>query len=256
MYDLVNLNNKQIIVTGASSGIGKETVKLLDRLGAKTILIARREEKLKNVISDLQNNESCYYSTDLSQLDVIEELVKRIVSEHGPLDGFVHSAGVSSSRPLKTIKPDVLHKVMAINFYSFVEFVRCISVKKRFSENGCNIVGISSVASMRGNSSKTAYSASKAAMDAAVRCMAKELANKKFRVNTVAPGLIETDMYNAFLDKGESSKDAERVMAKQYLGVGKPIDVANLTAFLLSDASCFITGATIGVEGGRLAVEG
>ena len=104
-----------------------------------------------------------------------------------------------------------------------------------------------------GNSSKTAYCASKAAMDAAVRCMAKELANKHIRVNTVAPSFIETDIYDSFLEKGEGSKDVELTMARQYLGLGQPSDVANLTAFLLSEASRFITGSTIGVDGGKLS---
>lgn len=253
MHNLVNLKDKQILVTGASSGIGRGIVELLDQLEAKTILVARREENLNEIVDGLQNKESCYYAADLSHLDSIEELIKKIVSENGTLDGFVHSAGITSSRPLKTIKPNILDEVMKINFYSFVEICRCISVKKRFSETGCNIVGISSTSSIQGNSSKTAYCASKAAMDAAARCMAKELSNKNIRVNTVAPAFIKTDLYDAFLQKGEGSKDAEMVMARQYLGLGEPMDVANLVAFLLSDASRFITGATIGVDGGKLS---
>lgn len=253
MYNLVDLKGKQVLVTGASSGIGKEIAVLLDRLEAKTILVARRDENLQQIVAELQNTESCYYAADLSELDTIEGLIKQIVAEHGPLDGFVHSAGISSSRPLKMIKPAVLDQVMKINFYSFVELCRCITVRKRFSETGCNIVGISSTASILGNSSKTAYCASKAAMDAAVRCMAKELANKHIRVNTVAPAFIETDIYSSFLEKGEGSEDVEITMARQYLGLGQPLDVANTVAFLLSEASRFITGATIGVDGGKLS---
>lgn len=253
MYNLVDLRGKQILVTGASSGIGKEIAILLDSLEAKTILVARRIDNLKEVIAGMRNKESCYYAADLYELDAIEGLIKQIVAEHGVLDGFVHSAGITSSRPLKTIKPDILDQVMKINFYSFIELCRCITAKKRFSETGCNIVGISSTSSIQGNSSKTAYAASKAAMDAAVRCMAKELADKHIRVNTVAPAFIATEMYDSFLKKGEGSKDMEIVMARQYLGLGKPIDVANTVAFLLSDASRFITGATIGVDGGKLS---
>lgn len=253
MYNLVDLRGKTILVTGASSGIGKEIAILLDRLEAKTILVARREKNLQEIVTRLQNKESCYYVADLSDLDAVEGLIKQIVTEHGSLDGFVHSVGVSSSRPLRTIKPDILDQVMKINFYSFVELCRCITARKRFSETGCNIVGISSVASIQGNSSKTAYCASKAAMDAAVRCMAKELASKHIRVNTVAPALVETDIYNSFLEKSEGSKDAEMVMGRQYLGIGQTLDVANAVAFLLSDASRFITGSTIGVDGGRLS---
>lgn len=252
MYNLVDLKDKNILITGASSGIGRCIAELLDKLGARVILIARREDKLKEVLNGLENEKSCYYVTDLNELDKIEELIKQIVAEQGVLNGFVHSAGIARTRPLKMIKSNILHEVMTVNFYSFVELCRCISVKKRFSEAGCNIVGISSVASIQGNSSKTAYAASKAAMDAAVRCMAKELADKKFRINTVAPALIETDIYNTFTNYSKGSSDAEMIMARQYLGLGKPEDVANVVAFLLSDASSFITGSTIGVDGGRL----
>lgn len=253
MHNLVDLKGKRILVTGASSGIGKEIAVLLDRLEAETVLVARREENLQEIVTGLQVKKSCYYTADLSELNKIEGLIKQIVAVRGPLDGFVHSAGIASSRPLKTIKPDILDQVMKINFYSFVELCRCITARKRFSETGCNIVGISSTGSILGNSSKTAYCASKAAMDAAVRCMAKELANKHIRVNTVAPSFIETDIYDSFLEKGEGSKDVELTMARQYLGLGQPSDVANLTVFLLSEASRFITGSTIGVDGGKLS---
>lgn len=206
MHNLVDLKGKRILVTGASSGIGKEIAVLLDRLEAETILVARREENLQEIVTGLQVEKSCYYTADLSELNKIEGLIKQIVAERGPLDGFVHSAGIASSRPLKTIKPDILDQVMKINFYSFVELCRCITARKRFSETGCNIVGISSTGSILGNSSKTAYCASKAAMDAAVRCMAKELANKHIRVNTVAPSFIETDIYDSFFGKGRRLK--------------------------------------------------
>ena len=253
MYSVVDLKDKTILVTGASSGIGAGIVELLDKLEAKVIMVSRRADKLEEIHSRLANKQSCYHVADLSELEEIEGLVKRIIDENGPLDGFVHSAGITSSRPLKTIKPQVLDEVMKINFYSFVEICRCITVRKRFSEQGLNIVGISSTSSIQGNSSKTAYCASKAAMDAAVRCMAKELAGKGIRVNTVAPAFIDTGLYNAFLEKGEGSKDAEIIMARQYLGLGKTGDVANVVAFLLSDASRFITGSTIGVDGGKLS---
>lgn len=253
MHTVVNLKDKTILVTGASSGIGAGIVELLDKLETKVVMVARREDKLEQLKSKLKNPHSSYVTADLAKLDTIEELVKEIVNDNGPLDGFVHCAGITSSRPLKTIKPDVLDKVMKINFYSFVELCRCLTVKKRFSDKGFNIVGISSTSSIQGNTSKTAYSASKAAMDAAVRCMAKELAGKGIRVNTIAPAFIGTEMYEKFLDKGEDSKDAELVMARQYLGLGKVEDVANMAVFLLSDASRFITGSTLGVDGGKLS---
>lgn len=256
MYNLVNLKDKTILITGASSGIGQAIAELLDKLEARVILVARREDKLREVLAGLNNQSSCYYVADLSKLDGIEELIKGIIAEQGALDGFVHSAGIGSSRPLKTIKPNILQEVMSINFSSFVEICRCISIKKRYAESGCSIVGISSIASCQGNASKTAYSASKAAMDAAVRCMAKELSVKGFRVNTVMPGWIETAIYEQHMQNAKDSADVEAVRARQYLGVGKPVDVANLVAFLLSDAARLITGASLDVTGGALNMLG
>lgn len=247
----MELSGKRILVAGASSGIGRETAILCAMLGADVMCVARREELLREVVSGLTPG-SRYYVHDISELESIDGLIKKIVEENGPLDGFVHSAGVGSYRPLSLLKPEALQDVMQVNFYSFVELVRALTKKKRFNE-GFSIVGISSISSIVGNQSKTAYSASKAAMDGAVRCMAKELAPKKIRVNTIAPALIRTALLDKFLESGSDSEDAREILGRQYLGVGEPSDVANTAAFLLSGASKFITGSTIAVDGGRLS---
>ena len=252
MINPMNLTDKRILVTGASSGIGRETSILLSKLGAHVIMIARRLPQLEETFTNLEGTDHKYYSYDLSDTNGIDEYIQKVISENGKLDGFVHSAGVGSSRPLKMLKPDYVDEVMRINFYSFIEIVRCITKKGNFNE-GMSIVGVSSVASLQGNQSKTVYCASKAAMDAAVRCMAKELSSKKIRVNTVMPSLIKTPIFDTFLDQGLDSEDAKNVMARQYLGVGETIDVANTIAFLLSNASKFVTGTSIAVDGGRLS---
>lgn len=252
MYNVVDLTGKQIFITGASSGMGKETAILCSKLGAKVVLAARNEEKLREVINCLEGSEHHYYPFDLRNIDDIEEFIKNIISETGPMDGFVHSAGVGSTRPLKLLKPSSLVEVMTINYYSFIEIIRCLTKKKHFNE-GMSIVGISSISSKQGNQTKTAYCASKAAMDASVRCLAKELAGNHIRVNTVNPALINTDIYKQFLDNSGNSKDAQNIMERQYLGLGEPIDVANMIAFLLSDAARFITGSSVDIDGGRLS---
>ncbi len=252
MKNLVNLAEKKILVTGASSGIGAETAVLCSQLGAKVVLVARREDKLQEVMMKLKSDGHRYFAFDLSYVDEIEGFIKSLISEVGPLDGFVHSAGIGSTRPLKMIKPAHLRDVLYINFYSIVEIVRCITKKNCFNL-GMSIVGISSVASSQGNQAKTAYCASKAAMDAVVRCFAKELAPNNIRANTVCPGMINTDIYDKFKDNAGDSYDAEVRMYRQYLGLGEPEDVANMIAFLLSDAARLITGSNIGVDGGMLS---
>ena len=252
MKNIIDLNNKTILVTGASSGMGAEIAVLCSQLGARVILVARREDKLKEVISQLEGEGHMLFSFDLGNVDAIEPFIKSIIDDIGPIDGFVHSAGISSSRPLKMIKPIHLQEVMNINFNSFVEITRCIVKKKGFN-SGFSIVGISSISSTLGNQAKTAYCASKAAMDAAVRCFAKELAPSGVRANTVCPGMINTDIYRKFKDNAGDSYDAKMRMDRQYLGLGEPIDVANMVVFLLSDASRMITGANIGIDGGMLS---
>ena len=252
MHNVVNLTNKRIIVTGASSGIGMETAILCSKLGAKLILISRNNNKLEHVISLLEGNGHTYYPFDLNNLDDIEALIKKIVSDVGEIDGFVHSAGIGSTRPIKSLKPQFLSEVMSINYFSFIELIRCITKKNHFSE-GLSIVGVSSISSQQGNKAKTAYCASKAAMDASVRCLAKELSEKKIRVNTVNPALIKTDIYQQFLNNSGDSDDAKAILARQYLGLGEPLDVANMIAFLLSNAAKFITGSSVNIDGGRLS---
>ncbi|MBQ3225438.1 MAG: SDR family oxidoreductase [Clostridia bacterium] len=252
MINVIDLTDKRILITGASSGMGKETAILCSKLGAKLILVSRNEDKLKETLACLEGDGHCYFPFDLSRVDEIDAFIKELITQCGPLDGFVHSAGVGSSRPIKLLKPSALREVMELNFYSFVEIIRCVTKRNCYRE-GMSIVGISSISSKQGNQAKTAYSASKAAMDAATRCLAKELWKQNVRVNTVNPALIQTDMFQSFLDNGGDSEDAKNVLLRQYAGLGEPIDVANMIAYLLSDASKFITGTNVMLDGGRMS---
>ncbi len=249
---LIDLTGKKILVAGASSGIGAETARLLSQLGASVILVARREQQLQETMATLAGDGHAYYSQDLAHLDEIEPFVKHVVDEKGALDGYVHCAGISIYRPISLFTPEVVREVMDINFGSFIEMVRCLTKKKRFN-SGMSIVGVSSVAAQQGNQTKTAYAASKAAMDAAVRCLGKELAPKEIRINTVAPALIRTAIFDELKESNVGAGDTENIIARQYLGIGEPQDVANMIAFLLSNASKFISGSTMSVDGGRLS---
>jgi len=250
MYNLVDLSGKRIIVIGASSGIGKQTAITLSRLGAKITLVARNEEKLKEVSELLEGDGHDYFPSDVSVVDEIENLVKAIVAKNGPIDGMVYSAGIGSAMPLMQSKPEKVQSAFDVNFFGFFETVRQCSRKGRFNP-GMRIVAVSSCASIRGDKSKAIYSSSKAAMDSAVRCMAKELAEKGICVNSVAPSMTATELYEKYLEKyGEDSKSNTELMSRQYLGIASTDDVANAIAFLLSPAARFITGITMPVDGG------
>lgn len=247
-----DFSNKKFLVSGAG-GIGAETAKLLNSCGASIILLDISEDNLNSVIVSLGKGDNKAYICDFSNIDGIEQVIKQIVAENGPVDGFVHCVGIGSVRPLKMSKYDFMLKVMNINFFSFVEIVRCLSSKGRYNPEGMNVVGVSALGAFLGNSTKTAYCASKGAMNAAVRCMAKELAPKKIRVNTVAPGVTDTPMARAAEDYGSDSEEHRMILARQYMGVCQPLDIANTIAFLLSDMSRMITGNCIAVDGGKLS---
>ncbi len=252
MINPMDLSGKHILITGASSGIGKATAIHLSKLGAKLALIARNEEKLKDTIKLLEGEGHDMYKIDLKEVNLIESLVNKIVDNNGPLDGLVHCAGIGTMRPLSMTKPDFLHDMMLVNYYSFVELIRCASKKNKYRE-GASFIGMSSAGSQYGDKSKVAYCSSKAAMDSATRCMAKELAYKKIRVNTIVAGFIRTDMYDEYIETaGEEAVDSN-ILLNQYLGIGDTIDIANAMAYLLSDASKFITGTGFVVDGGYLS---
>ena len=166
------------------------------------------------------------------------------------MDGLVYSAGLGTAIPLMQSKPERVQDTFNVNFFGFFEVVRQISRKGRFNP-GMRIVGVSSCASLCGEKTKAIYSSSKAAMDSAVRCMAKELAEKKICINTVAPAMTATELYSYYVAKyGEDSETNKELLNRQYLGIAQPQDIANAIAFLISPAARFITGITMPVDGG------
>lgn len=252
MINPMELDGKNIIVTGASSGIGKGIAILLSKLGANVILVARNEERLKETYNELEPGKHSYYVFDLNYLDAIESMIDNVCHDGLKLNGLVHSAGVSLTMPLQYLKSSDLRNIMSVNFYSFVELVKHFS-KRKYNDNGGSIVAISSISSKVGARGLTAYCASKGALESAIRSMALDLTPKKIRINSVAPGMIETQIYDGLKELVNNNEFEAELKKRQVLGLGKPEDVAYATAFLLSDASRFITGTSMVVDGGYLA---
>lgn len=244
-----NFANKQILIAGAGAGIGKTTAITLSELGANLTLIDNDDNELVNTMQSLNQGNHHSFQFDMSNIEDIEEKVKEIVKITGPLDGFVYCVGIRSRRPLSLLTPKILGDVMNLNFFAFLEMVRHIS-KRNNHNSGLSIVSISSIAALRGGAGVTAYAASKGAMESAVRCLAKELAPKKIRINTVVPAQINTPAYADLIKMG--TVDDDPTLSRQYLGLGETQDIANIITFLLNTESRFITGSAIPADGGFL----
>ena len=241
MVNIIDFTNKTIIVTGAGSGIGRETSFALARGGATIVMMDINTEGLAETAS--LGGERCHPLTiNLTN----EKEVAEAVEKYGKLDGLVHCAGISSRKPLNVLSKDGFSKVMDVNFYSFVELVKQCAKKKHINE-GASIVVMSSISSIKGYKAKTEYCVSKAAVDAFVRCMALELADRKIRVNSVMAAAVNTPMAQR---ARETNAAVGAAAFEAPLGITEPYEVANTIAFLLSDATKTITGTSILIDGG------
>ena len=247
------LTGKKILITGASSGIGKQCAISCSQMGATVILIGRNEENLEKIMALLSKGDHQYYVFDVTNYSKIEDLVIDTVSKSGKVSGFIHSAGIDLSLPINVTKPEHYEALFATNVIAGFEFSKILSKKKYSDESGSSFVFIASIMSIVGNSSLTGYSASKGAIIAGIRSLALELADKKIRVNAISPAQIsETKMTH---DKFSllSKENVHKIFSSHPLGLGSTEDVANGCIYLLSDASKWITGTNLIIDGGYSA---
>ena len=238
------LTGKTILITGASSGIGRATALLCAELGAKLIICGRDQERLENVLSSLEGNEHRLFLGDLTDTEIVEKLIAEIPA----LDGVVMSAGKGMTLPLQFATREKLDDVFNTNFFASVELLRMLIRKKKLN-NGASVVVILSIGGTRRFLTGNAiYGSTKAALEAIVRYAAIELASKQIRVNGICPGMVRTP----FIGKGalteeEYQKDMQTYPLKRY---GEPEDIANGAVYLLSDAASWVTGHSLVIDGG------
>ncbi|AZA78931.1 SDR family oxidoreductase [Chryseobacterium sp. G0186] len=247
-----SLKDKNILITGASSGIGRSCSVECSKSGANLILIARNEEELQKTVSMLApeaNVETII--ADIAQSDHLEDLIAEKISEIGKISGFIHCAGVEKTLPLKKHTAQLYHDIFAVNVIAGFEIAKILSLKKYKTETS-SFVFISSVAGMVGEIGKAAYSSSKGAVISGARSLAMELSRSNIRVNSISPAMVHTPILEKMFENiGEEA--AEEILKKHPLGIGKPEDVANACIFLLSDAARWITGSNLVVDGGYSA---
>lgn len=247
-YNPYSLENKTILVTGASSGIGKATAIECAKLGANVVITARNQERLSAVLAELDI--SCGQKHQMVIADIsTSEGIDTLISALPTLDGLSSNAGIAiGNSPIKFIGEEQLQSLMQTNTYSHVLLAKSLFKKKLIAKNGSMVFTASIGGTISYGPGNTLYGMSKNALLAFAKYAAIEFAPRGIRVNCVSPGMIETPLINLdALTEEDKAIDAEKYLLKRY---GRPEEVARTTAFLLGEASSFITGTAIVVDGG------
>jgi NAD(P)-dependent dehydrogenase (short-subunit alcohol dehydrogenase family) len=242
---------RHILVTGASSGLGRQAAIQLSEHGARLALVGRSETKLAAVAAALGGAGHTTHSVDLTDAEVAADAVQAIAKAHGTFSGVFHSAGTALIAPARITKNRHLDDVFGAGVRGAFGVARA-AAKKGVVEDGGSLVFMSSVSALRARQGMSAYSASRAAVDGMVRVLAWELAERRIRVNSIIAGAVETAMHDDFVQTA-SEELVRNYQQLHLLGFGKPEDVGYAAMFLLSDASRWVTGTNMVVDGGYTA---
>lgn len=242
-YNPFTLKGKTILVTGASSGIGQATAVECAQMGAEVVITGRDTERLQ-ATADLVGVPKALIAADLTN----QEDVERLVASLPPLDGAVLCAGNSTTLPLQFGSREKFDEMFNVNFFAPVELLR-LMYKKKVLQKGASVVLIASIGGthsfMPGNG---VYGASKAALNSLMKYAAREYASRKIRVNSICPGMVDTPLiHRGTITEEQLAEDAKRYPLGRY---GKPDDIANGVVYLLSDASSWLTGHDLVIDGG------
>ncbi|WP_232245705.1 SDR family NAD(P)-dependent oxidoreductase [Delftia acidovorans] len=243
-----SLDGKHILVTGASSGIGQSIALSAAHMGATITALGRDTARLDETLASLRAISASDHRTisaDLTQEEGVETVFKALTA---PLNGVVHAAGISRLSPFRQMTLAHLREVQSINVEAPLLLTQGILRRNLIAPAG-SILFISSIAAHIGVPGVGAYSGSKAALIAATRCLAMEVAKRKIRSNCLSPSLVATPLFDLAMQTAGSDSMAKQE-ANHPLGFGKPEDVANAAIFMLSDASRWITGTTLVMDGG------
>lgn len=249
----ISLHDKLAFVTGSTRGIGWEVARLLAKAGASVVLHGKAEspvvqERLGELKSINPKAQFDFFAADLQEPKAIENCFKGIFQKYKSLHITVNNAGILDDALIGMIQEEALQRTFNINALATAYSIQASARLMSRNPQGGSIINISSIIGTNGNIGQLAYGGSKAAVIGMTKSAAKELAEKKIRVNAIAPGFIETDMVKQL----SPEKFQERLASIKMKRIGSPQDVANLVLFLASDLSAYITGQTIGVDGAML----
>jgi len=243
-FNPFSLQGKTILVTGASSGIGQATAIACSRMGAHLVVTARDQQRLQETANQLSGNIAMTVLANLTN----DEDLKQLVEALPPLDGAVLCAGNSITLPLQYGTREKFDDMFDINFFAPVELLR-LMYKKKILVKGASVVLLASIGGthsfMPGNG---VYGASKAALNSFMRYAAREFASRRVRVNSICPGMVDTPLiHRGTITEEQLAEDAKRYPLGRY---GRPDDIANGAIYLLSDASSWLTGHDLVIDGG------
>lgn len=240
------MNDKTILVTGASSGIGKQIAISISEMGGNVVINGRDEKRLGETFSQLKKGNHSQISADLLQ----EENLKSLIQQLPKLDGVVNCVGMVTPFPIKFINKEKINETFDLNYNVPVLLMASITRSQKLNKNA-SVVFLSSISGAHPHKGGTLYSGSKIALESFSKVFALEFFPLGIRSNCIAPAMVKTPMYE-YSEQNASKETMDAHVSKYPLGVGLPEDVANAAVFLLSDASKWITGTTITLDGGFL----
>lgn len=249
-FNPFTLDNKVVVISGAASGIGRQCAINCSKMGAKLILLDMNEVGLEETMSMVERPTD-HFSGKVNLIDYerVPVVIKEGVTKIGRISGLLNCAGISTTLPLNVAKPETLDKFFQVNVYTAYFLTQTVCKIGNFSKEGGSIVFFSSAAGQFGETCKSIYGMTKGALYAGAKSLACELARKNIRVNTISPGVIVTPI-NQNLPHIADPEQRKQTEALHLLGLGDPNDIADACIYLLSDASRWVTGSNLVVDGG------
>lgn len=249
MYNPFSIEGKNILVTGAASGIGRQCCIDFSNAGANVILLDINEEQLE-ITKGMCSPAVKSYSHKCNLVDAAgtEDIVKAAVTEAGPIDGMLYCAGIEKTLPYNHLTDRDYQQIYSVNVVGATNLLKVLTKKNIRGENAKYVL-IASITALVGRPGVAAYAASKGAIVSLVKTLALEMASKGLNINCISPGTILTPLMEKMMESLTEEQQAERKSGFP-LGLGRPSDIANTAMFLLSDAARWITGQNIVVDGG------